>query len=351
MKVNGGAEKVTLELAKLDESCEIWVDYIDKKNFQLDNYKNKINELSKGNYISFTEHFVVPFHFLNFFEQSTNKTAIYSGSYAPLSAISSNYKKKVYYCHTPPRHWYDLKSFYKKHYGFSFQIAIALQKMLFQKAYEKSLNQMDVIVANSINVQRRIKKYLGLNSIVVTPPIDLSMYSWIKQEDYYVSLARLEDYKNVDKIISAFKKMPSKKLIVASSGSKEKELKNLAQGCKNISFTGWTSTEQLAQIIGNCIATLYMPTDEDFGMSPVESMAAGKPVIGIDDGGVKETVINEETGLLLSKSLLIDDIVKAVNLLSPKVAYSYRSKCEERAQLFSSEIFHKKMKNILDSLN
>jgi glycosyltransferase involved in cell wall biosynthesis len=85
--------------------------------------------------------------------------------------------------------------------------------------------------------------------------------------------------------------------------------------------------------------------DEDFGMSPVESMAAGKPVIGVAEGGLKETIVDDETGFLLSANNFNDTvIINAVNKLTPKLALEMKISCETRASLFSQEIF---LENIL----
>ena len=79
----------------------------------------------------------------------------------------------------------------------------------------------------------------------------------------------------------------------------EKNLERLANKAKNIKFVGIISDTHLKDLLSRCIATIYIPIDEDFGMSPVESMAAGKPVIGVAEGGLLETIVHKETGFLL----------------------------------------------------
>jgi len=87
--------------------------------------------------------------------------------------------------------------------------------------------------------------------------------------------------------------------------------------------------------------------DEDFGMSPVESMSAGKPVIGVDDGGLKETIIHEKTGVLLPQKIRVSDIIHAVQEMTPERALSLRKACEKRARDFSLEKFEKELKNYI----
>ena len=98
--------------------------------------------------------------------------------------------------------------------------------------------------------------------------------------------------------------------------------------------------------MGNCIATLYLPIDEDFGISPVESMSAGKPVIGVNEGGIKETVIPGKTGLLCPVSLGVKDVVCATNSMTKELALSMRIDCEARAKQFSSQVFRKKINKL-----
>jgi glycosyltransferase involved in cell wall biosynthesis len=97
-------------------------------------------------------------------------------------------------------------------------------------------------------------------------------------------------------------------------------------------------------LVGNCIATIYIPIDEDFGMSPVESMAAGKPVVGVSEGGVLETVINGQTGVLMQNRLRIADVIDGVRRLDAKTALRMRPVCEGRAEVFSKARFSQRLK-------
>ena len=133
--------------------------------------------------------------------------------------------------------------------------------------------------------------------------------------DYFLSTARLEPLKRVDLIVNAFKNMPDKKLFVTSGGSQLKSLQELADGAKNITFTGWASDAELRRLVGNCIATIYIPKDEDFGISPVQSLAAGKPVIGVNEGGVAETVREPADGVLISTPPSPEKVLKAVSAI------------------------------------
>jgi glycosyltransferase involved in cell wall biosynthesis len=153
----------------------------------------------------------------------------------------------------------------------------------------------------------------------------------------------------VNIIVKAFNQMPDKRLIIASTGSELEKLKKLAEGNKNITFAGPVDDSQLKDLVGNAIATLYIPREEDFGMSPVESMAAGKPVLGVAEGGLLETLVHGETGILVRANPSPEDIINAVHELHPKRALSMRSACEQQAAKFSKDIFLKKMKTLIDA--
>ena len=153
----------------------------------------------------------------------------------------------------------------------------------------------------------------------------------------------------MDVVIEAFRRMPDKRLIVVSGGSELAKLRRLAADANNIEFVGWVDDVLLQGLIGNAIATIYIPKDEDFGMSPVESMAAGKPVIGVAEGGLLETVVDGETGTLLRPNPDADDVIEAVQHLTAKRALQMRYACESRAALFSRDRFLSRMREVIQS--
>ena len=240
------------------------------------------------------------------------ETLIFSGSVAPLAVKHSQAERNIYYCHTPPRFVYDLKDYYLDAATRLQRPALKALIAYVQPRYEDAISRMDKVFANSKNVQARLKKYLDVEAHVLYPPCDTEGFEWMGDGDYFLSTARLEPLKRVDLIIEAFKGMPSKKLVVTSGGSQLESLKDLALGAKNITFTGWVSDTELRRLVGNCIATIYIPKDEDFGISPVQSLAARKPVIGVNEGGVIETVLKPTDGILISTPPSVVKIREAV---------------------------------------
>lgn len=277
------------------------------------------------------------------------QTVIYSGQDSPLAVHNHPAGKNIYYCHTPPRSLYDLKDYRLSSLSYGQQLNHRAFNLFFQPLFESAIDKMDVIVANSINIQKRIKKYLRKDSIVIHPPCDIQNFHWLGQEDYYLSFARLDPLKRVDVIIKAFLQMPDKRLIIASTGPELEKLKKLAEGKTNITFSGAVNDHQLQELLGKCIASIYIPREEDFGMSPVESLAAGKPVLGVAEGGLLETLVHGETGILIPANPSPEDLIEAFHELSPQRALNMRESCEKQAAGFSKEIFLEKMRRLIET--
>jgi glycosyltransferase involved in cell wall biosynthesis len=276
-------------------------------------------------------------------------SVIYSGQNSPLAVHNHPAGKNIFYCHTPPRSLYDLKKYRLNSLSFRQKLNHHVFNLCFQPLYESAIGKMDVIVANSINIQKRIKKYLHKDSIVIYPPCDTQNFHWLGQEGYYISFARLDPLKRVDVIIKAFSQMPDKRLVIASTGPEMERLKQLAESSKNITFTGSVNDHQLQDLLGKSIASIYIPQEEDFGISPIESLAAGKPVLGVSEGGLTETLVHGKTGLLIPANPSPEDLIEAVHELDPKRALSLRASCEQRAGQFSREIFLEKMSRLIET--
>ena len=344
----GGGERLVYLLCR-DLKADLAFGYRNKKTFNLDELSNNLINLESESKLPAWR----TIKRLHTFRNKTKflyryKNVIYTGQNSSLAVSNHSEGKNIYYCFTPPRSMYDLKESYMTSQTPLERLRHVLYNTFYQPLYENAIRKMDVILADSKNVQNRIHKFLGLESTVIYPPCDLDKFCWVSQEDYYLSTARLTPQKRVDIIIQAFTKLPQKRLIIASTGPDEKRLKQLAEGFDNIQFTGDINDKELTNLIGNAIATIYIPIDEDFGMSPVESMAAGKPVIGSGEGGLLETVVHNQTGWLLSPNPSAEELTQILNTVNPELAKSMRADCEERAKIFCTDNFIEKMRGIID---
>lgn len=272
-------------------------------------------------------------------------------SWDSISAVRNCSKntKKIYYCHTPPRYLYDLRESYLQKVPYFLRPAFNLLSYFFKKMYESDISKMDLILTNSENTKKRIKEFLWLDSVVLYPPVNLSEFNFKNQWDYYLSFARLSDAKRVDKIVEAFKLMPDKKLIVIYWENDPSRIKifSLANWYDNIDFVTLPWNVWFTDYVWNCIASIYIPVDEDFWMSPVESMSAWKPVLWVNEWWLKETIIDKKTWLLIPKWASVDEIIKWINYLTPEMCLAMRENCERRAKDFSLSEFESKLKELV----
>ncbi|MBL4941088.1 MAG: glycosyltransferase [Colwellia sp.] len=299
LQVHGGAEIVTKEILNGLNFDELITAFSNEQTLSsLGITETKVINLGKLVKSSALSMLKATWCFATFKPKQEYNTVIVSGVFAPLMVPRIKAKKIIYYCHTPPRFLYDLKKYYKETLSLPAYTFLKIFSLIYKPLYEKSLTNIDVVLANSNNVKKRLKKYLNVDAEIVYPPCDTS-YKGKESKGYFLSTARVEPLKRVDMIVDAFMQMPDKELIVMSGGSQLEQLKQRAKSHPNITFTGWVTEEEKRELIAHCEATIYIPKDEDFGMSPVESIAAGKPVIGVAEGGLLETVQHSKSGLLI----------------------------------------------------
>jgi glycosyltransferase involved in cell wall biosynthesis len=336
LQVNGGAERLVLTLTKGLPSFQLGVSGIYPGFTQTGDLMGLSPAILTGKFPR------IPRAWLTFSGlklPKNSKHVLYSGIYAPLAVKNQTHGRKLLYCHTPPRFAFDRESEYVGKVNVLLRPAMEFAIARYRRSYLEAVRSMDHVVTNSQYVRKRLLDLTGVDSTVVYPPTDLERFGWRGQGDYFLSLGRLEPNKRVDRVVKAFLKMPDKKLVVASGGSQLPALKALAAGAPNIHFTGWIDEPTLISWVGNSLACIYIPKDEDFGMSTVEAMSAGKPVIGVDEGGLRETIDHGVTGLLLAEDPGVEQIVEAVRMLSAELAVDMRTDCERRADLFSKEKF------------
>ncbi len=235
------------------------------------------------------------------FDFSSYDLVLCSSSSCAKGVIVPPHVPQIAYIHTPMRYAWDLFFDYRKRSGFLTRFFMDRWMTSLRQWDYISAQRIDTIVANSYYIARRIKKFWNRNSSVIYSPLNSKRFfpDFTKQRgDYYIAFSRLVPYKRIDLAISAIHGT-GKKLIVIGSGSEEKNLKMLAQGDPNITFTGRVSDEELRNYMQTCKALIFC-AEEDFGLVPLEAQACGSPVIAFGRGGACETVIDGKTGLFFS---------------------------------------------------
>lgn len=201
----------------------------------------------------------------------------------------------ICYCHTPTRYlWSDTHSYVDE-----LRVAGWIKKILppflsYLRMWDRqAADRVDHFIANSATIQKRIAKYYGRTSDVIHPPVDTHRFAIsAKPKTYFLTGGRLVAYKRFDMVIEAANRtgLPLK---VFGSGPVEADLR--AQAKSNVEFVGKVSAQELADLYAGAKAFIH-PQEEDFGITPVESMACGRPVIAYRKGGATETVVEGLSG-------------------------------------------------------
>jgi len=266
----------------------------------------------------------------------------------------------ICYCLTPTRYLWSGYNDYFHSKVFKF-LASPLVSCL--RAWDRiAATRPDIYIAISENVKRRIKKYYGRDSTVIYPPLDTEKFSLkypkpyaLNPIPYFLVVSRLVAYKRIDIAIEAFNKLGFP-LKIIGSGLEEKNLKKMAQ--KNIEFLGNLTEEQLVGYYQECQALIF-PTDEDFGLAPLEAQACGRPVIAFRGGGALETIVDPAKAKRLAGQGATGEFfypqtaeALAEKILRYKDTKILREKfapddCRKNAQRFSKEVFKAKFKKFI----
>lgn len=199
------------------------------------------------------------------------------------------------YCHSPMRYLWDMYPDYLASAGWLKRLLIPLLAHYLRHWDRSTSIGVDLFVANSHYVAKRIKRFYGREAIVIPPPVDTRSFSISKDvDDYYLMLGQLVTYKRPDLAVEAFQRS-GRKLVVIGEGDMLERLQN--RNIKNVVFMGKQPNDVVQKHITRCRALIF-PGLEDFGIVPVEAMAAGRPVIAYGKGGVLDTVVNGKTGVL-----------------------------------------------------
>jgi glycosyltransferase involved in cell wall biosynthesis len=213
----------------------------------------------------------------------------------------------VSYVHSPMRYAWDLHHEYLADYRLDRGAKGMLARYLFHRLRQwdrQTANNVDLFLANSRHVQRRIWRTYRRLSRVLYPPVAVGRFRFEpRKDDHYVTVSRLVSYKRVDLLLQAFRAMPRRRLVVIGDGP---ELPRLRALCPpNVELLGFQPAEVVQQHLGSARAFLFA-AHEDFGISPVEAQACGTPVIAYGVGGSRETVRDlrsetRATGLLFNE--------------------------------------------------
>jgi glycosyltransferase involved in cell wall biosynthesis len=254
--------------------------------------------------------------------------------------------RHVCYCHTPMRYLWDLYPAYRNDWTHSrWKRALMTPFANYLRLWDyASAARVDDFVANSQNVKRRIWKTYRRESLVVSPPVAVETFYSGPAEDYYLIVSELVAYKRLDSAIRVCA-ATGRKLRVVGDGPEYKALKRISNG--SIEFCGKASDAELSGLYSRCRAFL-MPGEEDFGITAVEALASGKPVIALGRGGALETVpIDKPQGGIFFSEASDESLREAIERWERRENQVQPRELQVWASQFSEAEFARKMRTIL----
>ncbi|MDR8394279.1 glycosyltransferase [Aliifodinibius sp. S!AR15-10] len=354
----GGAEKVTSAIASMYPDADIYTlicdDKVKEKHFKgreiiehpafKDSwFKRKFYRLFVPMYPTYIEDF-----------DFSGYDLIISSSYLWAKGILPDMEAThVSYVHTPIR-----QAWVKYHEYLHNENDIGRIKRFFLRFVMNYIRMWDVssskrvdhFIANSTTVKKRIEHIYRREASVIHPPIEISEHSkHVKSRfgDYYVTLGRLVPYKRIDLLIEAFNQCPTRKLYIMGDGNDMERLKELTQS-PNIHFMGYVDDETKYRVLSHAKGFLFA-AEEDFGMSPIEAMATGVPVLGYNKGGTRDyiqdgingTFFEEQNSRSLLKAL---DRFENMNFSKEEIVGSVKKFSEARFKYQFTEFMEDKVK-------
>jgi glycosyltransferase involved in cell wall biosynthesis len=233
---------------------------------------------------------------------------------APSHWVRNMNERTLWYCHTPLRDIYDLYQYrmsMRKTYAKPvYMVGAAAVRSIDQKIVKK----IPFILANSSNIKARISKYYTRNDAkVLGGGVDCKSYSNKGDQRYFLYPSRISPNKRQDYAIEAFRifsrRVKGYRLVICGPVSKDKfyydyykKIVESAMSSSKIEILTKVSDRQLKELYSECTAVLYPPLNEDYGLVPLEAMASGKPIIAVNEGGPRETILHNKTGMLVNST-------------------------------------------------
>ena len=245
---------------------------------------------------------------------STVPVALFSGHYAPLAWRAHRDARRVLYLHGPPLPFVHDPDDPGLGQLAPWARSVARPALrLLARRHAAAVQAMHAVVANSRVVAERFEQRFQRPAVVIPPPVDPRFFACGRaSEGYWISTARHEPMKRVERVVEAFLGLPEQRLVVAGHGSRTPHLQRMAAGAPNIRFVGALPTGALADWLGGAIGSVHIARDEPFGLAVAESLAAGKPVLASPEGGVAELVRPGIDGLWLPPDPDVDALRQAV---------------------------------------
>lgn len=252
--------------------------------------------------------------------------------------------RHICFCHNVTRFLWDTQTYLKEYADYRMFYPVIERIFRVMRQVDLTYSQEpDLYIANSSVVAQRIQQIYRKEAIVVNYPIESGKFQFSPQkDDFYLAAARLLGYKRIDVIIEAFNLL-GWKLLVLGDGPERKRLE--AQALPNIQFLGHVSDTERTYLMSKA-QSVVVAALEDYGLVPVEANASGTPVIAYGAGGVLDTQIPGQTGLLFQRQS--PDSLLAALLKSSQMSWDYRKIREHALNQFSEPVFFNRVEQVIE---
>ena len=271
--------------------------------------------------------------------------------------------KTIIYYHAPARYMWDWAHEYRKEIWFNVWVRWFLfgRFLLWLRQWDyEAAQKNDILLANSTTTQKRIQKYYRRDSQVLYPPIETKRFQkklsshnfqdFFKKDDYYIILSALTEFKKLDIAIENIKKVKNVNLLIIWEWEYRKSLEQLTGASGNILFSGAQYGDDLVSLIQSSLWLIF-PWEEDFGIVPIEIMAAGKPVFALAKWWLTETIISWKTGHFFYNSDGSDFIQEFKKFHNNNTSNLYSSMdCIRQANKYSEKIFEECIKKMVKNI-
>lgn len=344
----GGAERLVINFKEIYPEAPIYTSIYnpEKLDEELKNIDVRTSFLQKkrGAKTNHKKHF--PFMPMAFesFDLNEYDIVLSSSTSCAKGVITNPNTMHVCYCNTPMRYGWEF------YYEYANDPKISRIKKIFLKYFMSymriwdvaSSKRVDYFIANSENVAKRIWKHYRRESVVIHPAVRTKKFSISEiDEEYFLVMSRLVPYKRIDLAVEAFNEL-GLPLVIIGTGSEEEKLKVMAKD--NIKFLGRQSDEVLKEYYSKCRAFIF-PGEEDFGITPLEAQASGRPVIAYGKGGALETIIEEKTGIFFNEQTV--ESLKEALARFEKMSFN-KQLIREHACEFDEKIFKQKTQGFIN---
>ncbi len=298
---DGGGERMAIELTRLLPTARVYTSFFDAATFGARIDPARVITWPLQGRVS-AHHFrglvqLYPFYFSGLDLRHTRLVVSNSSAFAKAVRTSAR-GLHISYIHTPMRFAYDANAYLdRSSFGLVGRAAALTLRGPLAAWDRRTAMRPDLLVGNSYNVRERIRHRWGREAEVIYPAVDVDEFTPSGRDDGYLLIAaRLLAYRRIDVAVRAATAM-RRQMIVVGDGPERERLERMAG--PTVRFAGWLDRAELIDLFERCHAYV-VPGEEDFGIAPVEAMAAGKPVVALARGGLRETVIDGVTGVLYS---------------------------------------------------